>query len=85
MSQPNEPRIGLKLEGQTLRFFEKLVSQGLAKVHLDSQVGEQPYATIQKSSEGTQIVVHAQSFFAAEDSLVTAHQAFFAAEDGTPL
>ena len=85
MANSNEPKVGIKLEGETLRFFEQLVSEGLATVRVDHSAKGQPYATIHKTSEGNKIIVHAQAFAAAEDNLITAHQAFAAAEDGTPL
>ena len=78
-------KVGIRLEGETLRYFEQLVSHGLATLEIDRSHDGQPYALITKGPRGTRIVVHAQAFKAAEDNVINTTQVFIAAEDGTPL
>jgi len=83
-SGSKKDKIGIQLEGETLRFFEHLVSSNLASFKADPKA-KNPYAVIKKGSHGEdQITVYAQGFFAADDNFSNAHQAFFAAEDDTP-
>ena len=85
MADSNKIELGIKLEGDTLRFFEHLVASNLAQLKIDPNA-EQPYAIIHKDAAygEHQVVVYAQAFHAAEDNLSNVHQAFFANEDGIP-
>lgn len=83
-SGSNKNKIGIQLEGDTLRFFEHLVSSNLASFKADPEA-KNPYAVIKKGSTGeNQITVYAQGFFAADEGFSSDTQVFFAAEDDSP-
>ena len=72
---------GIELEGETLRFFEHLVSDKLASFQVDPKA-EKPYAIIRKDKFGKeQIVVHARAFYAADDVVQNTGKVFYAADD----
>lgn len=83
-SGSNKDKIGIQLKGDTLRFFEHLVSSNLASFKADPDA-KSPYAVIKKNRHGeNQITVFAQGFFAADEDFSNDTQVFFAAEDDTP-